>query len=113
MLILPTGFSSFTVYLQIVDLAEALMEKENYEGIYQIASFHPAYLFAGADNSDPSNYTNRSPYPMLHLLREASLTKAIDSYPDVDGIPQKNIDFATAKGLASMQLLREASMKIH
>ena len=112
LLILPAGFASFTVYLQMIDLAEALLDEENYEGVYQIASFHPAYLFAGANNSDPSNYTNRSPYPMIHLLREASVTKAVDTYPDVDDIPQKNIAFATAKGLAALQLLREASMKV-
>lgn len=112
LLILPIGFSSFTVYLQMIDLAEALLAEENYEGIYQIASFHPAYLFAGAANTDPSNYTNRSPYPMIHLLREASVSKAVDSYPDVNDIPQKNIAFATAKGLAAMQLLRETSMKV-
>ncbi len=111
LLILPSGAASFTAYLQLLDLAETLLDDEGYEGIYQLASFHPAYIFAGVSNDDPANYTNRSPYPMLHLLREESVTKAIESYPDVDDIPQRNIDFATKKGLAYMQLLRETAMK--
>lgn len=110
LLILPSGAASFTVYLQLLDLAEALLEEEGFEGVYQIASFHPAYLFAGASNDDPANYTNRSPYPMFHLLREASVTKAIESYPDVDDIPQRNIDLATKKGLAQMQQLRQSAI---
>lgn len=104
-LILPEGFESFSNYLDLVETAENFLAKENYEGIYQLASFHPQYLFAGSNENDPANYTNRSPFAMLHILREASLSKAIDSYPNVDDIPQKNIDFANAKGLAAMQLI--------
>jgi uncharacterized protein len=111
LLILPAGVASFTAYLQLLDLAETLLHDEGHEGIYQLASFHPAYLFAGAENDDPSNYTNRSPYPMLHLLREDSVSKAVAGHPDVDSIPEKNIEFATQKGLAYMQALREAAMK--
>lgn len=111
-IILPGSFSDFTQYLQLVDLAETLLEKENYEGIYQLASFHPHYLFAGSNHDDPANYTNRSPYPMLHILREESLSRAIDAYPDTENIPAKNIAFAQLKGLAFMQSLKEAAMKI-
>lgn len=110
LLILPQGFNSFSDYLQLVALAESLLKKEGYEGIYQVASFHPDYLFANAAADDPANYTNRSPYPMLHLLREESLSHAIDNYPGTENLPQKNIDFARAKGLAYMQLLRQACM---
>ncbi|MCP9752940.1 DUF1415 domain-containing protein [Ferruginibacter sp. HRS2-29] len=110
LLILPKAAASFTVYLQLLDLAEALLEDEGYDGVYQIASFHPAYLFAGAGNDDPANYTNRSPYPMFHLLREARVTKAIESYPNVEDIPQRNIGFATQKGLAQMQQLRQSAI---
>lgn len=105
LLVLPNAFETFTEYLDIVDKAEALLEKENYEGIYQIASFHPQYIFAGSTNLDPSNYTNRSPYPMLHFLREESVSKAIDSYPDVDDVPDNNIAYAHEKGLRYMQTL--------
>jgi hypothetical protein len=105
LLILPGSFVVFNDYLNMLDLAESLLEKENYGGIYQMASFHPAYLFAGSNNEDPSNYTNRSPYPMLHLLRESSITKAVDSYPGIDDVPQRNIAYTKSKGLLYMQQL--------
>lgn len=108
LLILPDAFSHFDSYLDLVDASEKLLKKSGYEGIYQIASFHPEYLFAGSDENDPANYTNRSPYPMLQILREESLTRAIDSHPDTLKIPEMNIAFAKAKGLACMQLMREA-----
>ncbi len=110
LLILPGSFESFEDYLQLVELAETLLEKEDYEGIYQVASFHPFYLFAGSDDGDPSNYTNRSPYPMLHFLREESVSKAIDSHPDIDEVPNQNIAYTQEKGLAHMQQLLAACL---
>lgn len=110
LIILPEGFNSFTTYMQLVDKAEMLLEKEGYTGIYQLASFHPAYLFSDTDANDAANYTNRSPYPMLHILREESLSKAIDKYHGVENIPENNIAFAREKGLAQMQALRAACM---
>jgi hypothetical protein len=105
-LILPEGFSEFMNYLDLVEVAEELIEDQDYEGIYQVASFHPDYLFAGSDAADPANYTNRSPYPMLHLLREESVEKALEHYPgDPDEIPERNIRFAREKGLAYMKNL--------
>ena len=104
-LILPGNFGTFDAYLQLLELAETLLAKEGYEGIYQLASFHPGYLFAGSTSVDPANYTNRSPYPMLHFLREESVSKAIDSYPGIDEVPNRNIAFANKKGLLYMQQL--------
>ena len=112
LIIFPDAFVSFDAYLQLVELSEKFLEKQGYEGIYQLATFHPLYLFAGAGKNDPANYTNRSPYPMLHLLREESLTAAIDRYPDTNTIPEKNIEYAQQKGLAAMEALRKASMKV-
>lgn len=108
LLILPDGFSDFEEYLDLVALAEDLLVEMNYEGTYQVASFHPAYRFADSTEDDPANYTNRSLYPMLHLLREASVERAIVHYPDPEGIPERNVDYARQRGLAHMQLLREA-----
>lgn len=108
LLILPQGFEGFEHYLDLVETADELIADENYEGIYQVASFHPRYMFAGSHENDPSNYTNRSPYPMLHFLREESLSKAIDSHPDIDGVPARNIAFANDKGLTYMQQLLAA-----
>jgi uncharacterized protein len=105
LLILPNDFDIFTSYLDIVEKAETLLEKEGYEGVYQIASFHPQYLFASSNNEDPSNFTNRSPYPMLHFLREDSVSKAVDTHPNIDDVPAQNIAFAKEKGLDYMQKL--------
>ena len=104
-LILPDHFSEFNDYLDLVEKVETLLTKNNYEGIYQIASFHPKYMFADSDENDPSNYTNRSPYPMLHFLREESVTKAIAGYTDIENVPKRNIAFTKEKGLAYMQQL--------
>jgi hypothetical protein len=108
LLIFPDAFADFDAYLKMVEMAEALLEDQDYEGVYQVASFHPLYRFADAPDNDPANYTNRSAYPMLHLLREDSLEKAIDTYPDAEGIPERNIKFAREKGLAYMKLLRDS-----
>ncbi len=110
LLILPGSFESFDAYLQLVELAESLLEQEEYEGIYQVASFHPAYLFAGSNEHDPANYTNRSPYPMLHFLREESVSQAVDSHPDIDQVPEQNIAFTEDKGLSYMQQLLAACL---
>ncbi|HSB93908.1 MAG TPA: DUF1415 domain-containing protein [Flavitalea sp.] len=105
LIILPNQLPDFHKYLDVVDLCQELLEEEDYEGTYQIASFHPSYLFTGSIESDPSNYTNRSPYPMIHILREASISKALEFFPDAEGIPQRNIDLANKKGLEVMRLL--------
>lgn len=109
LLILPAGAASFASYLKLVGSAEALLKKKGYEGVYQIASFHPDYLFAGSRPSDAANYTNRSPYPMLQILREASVSRAVDSYPDTLKIPERNVAFANEKGLAFMKALLDKS----
>ena len=100
LIILPTGFDDFMDYLDLTELAENLLTEQDYEGVYQVASFHPDYCFADADSDDAANYTNRSPYPMLHLLREASLDTAIDNFPDIDSIPDTNMQKARSLGIA-------------
>jgi hypothetical protein len=107
-IIFENDFSNFDDYLDLVKKAERLLSEEDFDGIYQIASFHPNYCFDGSDEDDAANYTNRSIYPMLHILREDSLTKALSLYPNPELIPQHNIDFARQKGLHYMQLLRAA-----
>jgi hypothetical protein len=109
-IIFPNNFGDFDDYLDLVKKAERLLIKENFDGVYQIASFHPDYCFAGANEDDAANYTNRSIYPMLHILREESLTKALNLYPNPELIPQHNINFARQKGLQYMQMLRTACM---
>jgi hypothetical protein len=108
LVIFPNNFADIEQYLDLVEFAETLASDQDYDGIYQVASFHPDYCFAGSDNDDPANYTNRSIYPMLHILREDSITKVLENFPDPEGIPERNIHFAQQKGLAYMQLLRAA-----
>ena len=107
-LIFSNAFQQFDDYLDLVSLAEKLLERKGYGGVYQLASFHPLYLFANSDEDDPANYTNRSIYPMLHLLREESIDKALANYKDPESIPVRNANFAKEKGLAYMKLLRDA-----
>lgn len=107
-LIFPNSFEKFDDYLDLVDVSENLLKHKGYEGIYQVASFHPMYLFEGSNEDDPANYTNRSVYPMLHLLREESIDKALENYKDPESIPDRNIKFAREKGLAYMKMLKDA-----
>lgn len=109
-IIFENDYTDFESYLDLVKKAERLLTKEGFDGIYQIASFHPNYCFADSDEDDAANFTNRSIYPMLHILREESLTKALSLYPNPELIPQHNIDFARQKGLQYMQLLRAACL---
>jgi hypothetical protein len=103
LLIFTDAFAEFYDYLQLVELAEKLIAQQGYEGIYQLASFHPDYVFADSASDDASNYTNRSPYPMLHLIREASLEKALEHYPEPEAIPARNIEYARSLGLDTMK----------
>lgn len=109
-IIYPEAFENFEDYLDLVSLAEALIEQERYEGIYQVASFHPQYCFEDADENDAANYTNRSVYPMLHILREESIEAALERYTDPGEIPERNMKFAREKGVAYMKLLRDTCL---
>lgn len=91
LLIHPHVLQDFYDYNDFLDLADALLVQLNLEGVYQIASFHPDYQFAETEIDDVENYTNRSPYPLLHLIREDSLAKAIAHYPNPEQIPERNI----------------------
>ncbi|WP_428818369.1 DUF1415 domain-containing protein [Microbulbifer sp. MCCC 1A16149] len=91
LLILPTHLQDFHDYNYFLEEAEWVLKRQGYEGIYQIASFHPHYQFADTAPEDTENLTNRAPYPILHLLREESLERGLRNYPDPDSIPRNNI----------------------
>lgn len=105
LLIHPNVLLDFIDYNNFLGSADALLARTDREGVYQIASFHPDYQFAGTAPSAAENYTNRSPYPVLHLLREVSLERAIADYPDVDQIPQRNIERMNNLGTTALQQL--------
>lgn len=111
LMITPNDFTDFASYLTLVRAAEKSASRQGYDGIYQIASFHPEYRFADSTIDDPANFTNRSVYPMLHLLREESITKALEQYKDPEGIPHRNVDFARERGLKYMEMLRAACIE--
>ena len=90
-MVLGNIFPEFEDYNQFLDLVDVLIEEFGWTGEFQVASFHPQYQFADTTPDAAENFTNRSPYPLLHLIREASLEKAVESYPDVGQIPERNI----------------------
>lgn len=100
LLIHPYVLNDFGDYNQFLDEAEAAVVALDLGGELQIASFHPDYRFAGSAPNDVTNYSNRSPYPMLHLLREASVTRAVAAYPDVREIGARNVATLRALGEA-------------
>ncbi|MCF6188875.1 MAG: DUF1415 domain-containing protein [Cocleimonas sp.] len=112
LLILPNGLNNFDDYIDLLELSNALMHKQGYEGIYQLASFHPDYCFEGVDADDASNFTNRSPYPMLHLIREASLEKVLAHYPNPEKIPNRNIEYTRGLGVVVLQQLLSSSKQL-
>ena len=105
LLVFPAFLHDFFDYLDFTELAEELLFSKHYEGVYQLATFHPDYCFADVEPNDVSNYTNRSPYPMLHLLREASIDLAIKHYGNTEDIPLKNIATMRRLGLVKIKQL--------
>ena len=91
LLVHPTLFPDFDTFNQMLDIADAAVVDNGLEGIVQIAPFHPDFQFEGTDSDDISNYTNRSPYPTLHLIREDSIAKAAQAFPDASAIFERNI----------------------
>lgn len=96
--ILPRGFEGFYAYLDLVDMANDELFDNGYEGVYQLAHFHPDYCFEGEPQDSAANFTNRAPYPTLHIIREASMELALASYTDPESIPERNIAFCERKG---------------
>jgi hypothetical protein len=105
LLVHPKVLTDFLDYNDFLDRVDALIEALELDGILQVASFHPDYRFADSDADDPGNCTNRSPYPTLHLLREASLDKAVAAYPDADIIVERNLETMAKLGLDGFQKL--------
>lgn len=92
LLVVPRGFEDFLEFSGLVAQAERVVRKRGLEGEIQLASFHPQFQFADAQENDVTNFTNRSPYPILHLLREASLDRAVEAFPDPAAIYEANKD---------------------
>ena len=98
LLIHPFALTDFLDFNDFLDVADAVLDELDFTGEMQIASFHPHYQFAGTQLDDIENYTNRSPYPILHLLREESIERGMVAIPDATQIFEKNIDTLTRLG---------------
>lgn len=98
LLIIPNLLRCFEDYNQFLDRIDELCNTHGWTGRFQIASFHPDYQFAGTKPGDPENLTNRSPYPLLHVLRESTVSRALEDHPNPDQIPSTNI--ATLRALS-------------
>ncbi len=106
LLIIPALLDDFSAFLDFVDLADISLRLQGLAGELQIAHFHPDYLFADAEGpDDPANFTNRSPWPTLHLIREASLSRATAAIPDAAAIYERNIALARQMGAEAWQAL--------
>jgi uncharacterized protein len=90
LLIVPHALADFLGYNDCLYFADRMLKQLRLEGTLQIASFHPHYQFEGSEPDDVENYTNRSPYPILHLLREASIERAVEAFPDAADIYERN-----------------------
>ena len=101
----PHVLQDFLDYNDFLDVADATLRALGLEGEIQVASFHPDYVFAGEPADDPSNATNRAPYPTLHLLREASIDRAVAAYPEPDAIVERNIATMRRLGPAGLRRL--------
>jgi hypothetical protein len=101
LVVVPNFLSDFWDYNQFIEWVEALVKRSGWEGVYQIATFHPDYCFAGTEPEAPENLTNRSPYPIFHLIREASMEAVLERYPDPESIPENNM--ARVSGLTEAE----------
>lgn len=91
LVLVPEGLDDFDDYLDLLAALDEALIEAGLRGIVQIASFHPAYRFGNAPSDDPANYTNRSPVPMFHLIREDHLAAVLSAYPDPAAIPERNV----------------------
>jgi uncharacterized protein len=99
LVICPEAPAQFEAFLDVAWYLEDAFYELGYEGILQIATFHPRYRFADSLANDPADYTNRAPFPIFHILREASVTDAVDSYKDIDIVPERNCKLLRTMGM--------------
>lgn len=111
LLVHPTLLPDFLDFNDFMQLAEAAVDEHGLEGVIQLASFHPLFQFEGTSPDDRGNYTNRAPYPTLHLLREASIVRAVEAYPEAETIYARNIETLERLGEEGWDALWKAPCK--
>jgi hypothetical protein len=105
LLVHPCVLQRFLDFNEFLDIADAMVAELNLEGEIQVASFHPKFQFEGTGINDIENYTNRWPYRTLHLIREASIDRAVEAFPEAEAIYERNIETLQALGLAGWKAL--------
>lgn len=105
LVIIPNALGDFFDYNQCLAWGQSQLKRQGWQGIYQLASFHPDYCFAGAEPDDAENLTNRSPYPIIHIIREASLAKALEFFEGVEEVPERNKACVEALSIEQKQKL--------
>lgn len=106
LLMVPDGFGDFLLFNELVRAGERLLARRGLEGTLQLASFHPRFVFAGAGEDDVANCSNRSPWPTLHLLREASIDRAVAAFPQAEAIYEANVRTLERLGPQAWQALQ-------
>ena len=109
LLIAPDALTDFLEFNDFLAQANRLVAKRGFEGVFQIASLHPLYEFADSQPDDMANFTNRSPYPTLHILREESIDRAVKAFPHAEAIFQANIETMVRMGRAGWEALDVAA----
>jgi hypothetical protein len=112
LLIVPHALASFAEYNDALHFADTLLKQLRFEGELQIASFHPDYQFDDAASDDIENFTNRAPYPIFHLLREASIERAVNAFPDAADIYERNMTTLRRLGLKGWQELMKRDIQV-
>ncbi len=105
LVVVPHALGDFEEFLDAAATVEHILDEAGARGVIQVATFHPEFQFDGAEPDDLGNWTNRAPYPILHLLREAHITAAVDQHPDTERIPDDNVKRLEAMGRASVLAL--------
>lgn len=105
LIVYSEGFRGFERYLDLVDYGNDLLVESGFEGVFQLASMHPEYCFDGENYDDASNFTNRSPYPIIHIIREKSMERVLSVYNEPEKIPENNIALTHKKGSDYFQQL--------
>jgi len=105
LLIAPNTLADFLDFNDFTARAERRLARAGFDGLFQLASFHPQFQFAGTEPDDIGNATNRAPYPTMHLLREESVDRAVDAFPEAEAIFERNIDTLEALGPAGWAAL--------
>ena len=108
LIVFPDALEDFATYLDAADAVRETLNDAGAEGILQVATFHPDYRFANTESSAPENFTNRAPYPVLHLLREDDVSRAVDTHPNPESIPPRNIEHMRQIGLEALRRMWSA-----